>query len=95
MPFARKSAKPRPFLNETGLYDYAVKALGARCAPRPSCAADAKARGGRASRAQAAIATVLIRPQGLRLSHDAAFAETYAACAKRTRSWASGVSRRI
>ena len=28
MPFQRKSAKPRPFLNEAGLYDYAVKSLG-------------------------------------------------------------------
>ncbi len=28
MPFPRKSAKPKAFLNEAGLYDYAVKALG-------------------------------------------------------------------
>ena len=28
MPFARKSAKPRAPLNEAGLHDYAVKALG-------------------------------------------------------------------
>ena len=28
MPFARKSAQPSPFLNEAGLYDYAVKSLG-------------------------------------------------------------------
>ena len=28
MPFARKSAKPRAFLDEAGLYVYAVKALG-------------------------------------------------------------------
>jgi len=28
MSFARKSAKPRPMLNEKGLFDYAVKALG-------------------------------------------------------------------
>ncbi len=28
MPFARKTSKPRPFLNEAGLCDYAVKALG-------------------------------------------------------------------
>ena len=28
MPFQRKSAKPHAFLNEAGLYDYAVKALG-------------------------------------------------------------------
>ena len=28
MPFARKSGKPKAFLNEAGLYDYAVKALG-------------------------------------------------------------------
>ena len=30
MPFGRKSAKPRPMLNEAGLFDYAVKALGRR-----------------------------------------------------------------
>ena len=30
MPFARKSLQPRAFLNEAGLYDYAVKALGRR-----------------------------------------------------------------
>ena len=28
LPFKRKSGKPRAFLNEAGLYDYAVKALG-------------------------------------------------------------------
>ena len=28
MPFARKSSKPRPLLNEAGLYGYAVKTLG-------------------------------------------------------------------
>ena len=39
MPFARKSSKPRALLNEAGLYDYAVKALGRQCAPRPSCGA--------------------------------------------------------
>ena len=30
MPFGRGSSKPKPFLNEAGLYDYAVKALGRR-----------------------------------------------------------------
>lgn len=30
MPFARKPGKPRAFLNEAGLYDYAIKALGRR-----------------------------------------------------------------
>jgi SOS response regulatory protein OraA/RecX len=30
MPFGRKSAKPKPMLNEAGLYDYGVKALGRR-----------------------------------------------------------------
>ena len=28
MPFGRKSSKPRAFLNEAGLYEYGVKALG-------------------------------------------------------------------
>jgi regulatory protein len=28
MPFPRKSSKPKSFLNEAGLYDYALKALG-------------------------------------------------------------------
>ena len=30
MPFGGKSTNPRAFLNEAGLYDYAVKALGRR-----------------------------------------------------------------
>jgi regulatory protein len=28
MPFGRKSAKPKSFLNEAGLYEYAIRSLG-------------------------------------------------------------------
>lgn len=78
MPFARKSAKPRPFLNETGLYDYAVKALGRQMRSEAELRRLMQRRAEPGEPGAAAIAAVLIRLRVYGFLNDAAFAETYA-----------------
>jgi regulatory protein len=77
MPFARKSAKPRPFLNEAGLHDYAVKALGRRMRTEAELRRLIKTRVEPGERGEAVIATVLTRLCEYGYLNDAAFAETY------------------
>ena len=78
MPFARKSAKPRPFLNEAGLYDYAVKALGRQMRTEADLRRLMQARVEPGERGEAAIASVVTRLREYGYLNDAAFAETYA-----------------
>jgi regulatory protein len=78
MPFARKSSKPRPFLNEAGLYDYAVKALARRMRSEAELRRLMKPRVEPDARSEAAISAVVARLKEHGYLNDAAFAETYA-----------------
>jgi regulatory protein len=78
MPFARKSSKPRPFLNEAGLFDYAVKALGRRMRSEAELRRLMKARVAPDASGEAAIAAVLVRLKDYGYLDDKSFAETYA-----------------
>ncbi len=78
MPFGRKSAKPRAFLNEGGLYDYAVKTLGRAMRSEAELRRLMKNRVEPGERGEAVIATVLTRLREHGYLDDAAFAETYA-----------------
>jgi regulatory protein len=77
LPFARKSAKPKPFLNEVGLYDYAIKSLGRqmRTTANLRCLMQQRAEPG--EQGESAINTVLNRLKENGYLNDAAFAETY------------------
>jgi regulatory protein len=77
MPFARKSAKPREFLNETGLYDYAVKALGRRMRTEAELRRLMNKRVEPGERGEAVIATVIAQLKERRYLDDQSFAETY------------------
>ncbi|MGA3082112.1 MAG: regulatory protein RecX [Terracidiphilus sp.] len=78
MPFARKSAKPRTFLNEAGLYDYAVKTLGRAMRSEAELRRLMKTRAEAGERGEAAIAAAMARLREHGYLDDAAFAETYA-----------------
>jgi regulatory protein len=78
MPFGRKSSKPKPLLNEVGLFDYAVKALGRRMRSEAELRRLMKARVEPDARGEAAIAAVLTRLKEYGYLNDASFAETYA-----------------
>jgi regulatory protein len=77
MPFARKSAKPRPFLNEAGLYEYAVKMLGRAMRSEAEVRRLMRNRAVPGEPGVAAIAAVLIRLREHGYLNDAAFAESY------------------
>jgi len=78
MTFARKFAKPRPFLNEAGLFDYAVKALGRQMRSEAQLRRLMEKRVEPGERGEAAIAAVVARLHEYGYLNDAAFAETYA-----------------
>src|ERR1035438_2794338 len=78
MPFKPKSAKPRAFLNEGGLYDYAVKALGRQMRSEAELRRLMTKRVEPGERGEAAIAFALSRLREHGYLDDAAFAETYA-----------------
>ena len=78
MPFGRKSAKPRPFLDEAGLYDYAVKALGRQMRSEAELRRRMRARVEPNEPGEAVIAAVIARLKEYGYLDDAAFAETYA-----------------
>jgi regulatory protein len=78
MPFGRKSSKPRAFLNEAGLYDYAVKALGRRMRSENELRRLMRLRVEPGERGDAVIAAVVGRLREHGYLNDAAFAETYA-----------------
>jgi regulatory protein len=78
MPFARKSAKPRAFLNEAGLYDYAVKALGRHMRTETELRRLMHARVEPGDRGESVVAAVVARLKEQRYLDDQSFAETYA-----------------
>ena len=78
MPFGRGSSKPKPLLNEAGLYDYAIRALGRRMRSEAELRRLMKARAVPDATGEAAIAAVLIRLKEHGYLDDAVFAETYA-----------------
>jgi regulatory protein len=78
MPFKPKSAKPRAFLNEAGLYHYAVKALGRHMRTEAELRRLMKPRVEPGEGGDAVIVAVLIRLREHGYLNDAAFAETYA-----------------
>ncbi len=78
MPFGRKSARPRVFLNEAGLFDHAVKALGRRMRSEAELRRLMKARVEPGAHGDAAIAAVVVRLKEYGYLNDASFAETYA-----------------
>jgi regulatory protein len=76
MPF--KSTKPKPFLNENGLYDYAVKALGRRMRTEVELRRLMHTRVEPGDRGEAIVRAVVARLKEYGYLDDAAFAETYA-----------------
>ncbi len=78
MPFQRRADKPRSFLNETGLYDYAVKALGRHMRTEVELRRLMQARVEPGERGEDAILAVIKRLKEYGFLNDAAFAETYA-----------------
>ena len=77
MTFARKPGKPRPFLNEAGLHDYAVKALGRRMRSEVELRRLMKTRVEPGERGEAVIAATIARLKEYGYLDDAACAETY------------------
>jgi regulatory protein len=78
MPSARKSAKPKPLLDEAGLYGYAVKALGRHMRSESELRRLMKMRAEPGERGETAVAKALLRLREHGYLNDAAFAETYA-----------------
>jgi len=78
MPFARKTLKPRPFLNEKGLFDYAVKALGRQMRSEAELHRLMKTRVEPGAGGEAAITAVVARLKEYGYLNDVAFAETFA-----------------
>jgi regulatory protein len=76
--FARKSAKPRVVLNETGLYDYAVKALGRSMRTEAELRRLMRQRVEPGERGEAVVTAVVARLKEHGYLDDAVFAETYA-----------------
>lgn len=73
-----KSAKPRAPLNETGLYDYAVKALGRHMRTEAELRRLMRQRVEPGERGESVIATVISQLKEKRYLDDQSFAETYA-----------------
>jgi regulatory protein len=78
MPFARKSAKPRAFLNEAGLFEYATRALGRLMRTEAELRRLMKKRVEPGEDGEAHIAKVVARLKEYGYLNDVAFAETYA-----------------
>ena len=78
MPFVRKSGRPKAFLNETGLYEYAVKALGRAMRTEAELRRMMRSRVEPGERGEAVIAAVVARLKEQRYLDDQSFAETYA-----------------
>jgi regulatory protein len=78
MVFARKSAKPKAFLNEAALYDYAVKALGRQMRSEAELRRLMSTRAEPGAHGEAAVAAAVARLKDHGYIDDASFAETYA-----------------
>jgi regulatory protein len=77
VPFAHKSGKPKAFLNETGLYEYAVKALGRAMRTEAELRRLMQTRIEPGLRGEAVITAVIARLKEYGYLDDAAFAETF------------------
>jgi len=77
VPFARKSGRPKAFLNESGLYDYAVKSLGRSMRTEAELRRLMRARVEPGERGDAVITAVVSRLKEQRYLDDQSFAETY------------------
>src|ERR1039458_5183533 len=73
MPFQRKSGKPRRFLNEAGLFDYAVRSLGRAMRTESDLRRLMTARVEPGERGEAVIAAVILRLKEYGYLADAAF----------------------
>ena len=78
MTFASRSKKPRPFLNEAGLFEYATRTLGRQMRTEASLRRLMEKRVEPGEHGQAVINAVLVRLHDYGYLNDAAFAETYA-----------------
>ncbi|HWT64632.1 MAG TPA: regulatory protein RecX [Terracidiphilus sp.] len=78
MSFGQKPRRPRPFLNEAGLYDYAVKTLGRAMRTEAQLRRLMQARVEPGERGVAVIDTVVARLREHGYLDDAAYAETFA-----------------
>ena len=78
MTFARKTTKPRAFLDEAGLYDYAVKALGRRMRTQVELKRLMAAKAEPGPRGEAVVQAVLTRLREQKYLNDESYAETYA-----------------
>jgi regulatory protein len=78
MPFQRKSAKPRPFLDAAGLFAYAVRALGRQMRTEANLRRLMETRVEPGEPGEAVIDAVFLRLHEYGYLDDAAFAETYA-----------------
>lgn len=78
MPFSSKSPKPRAFLAEAALYDYAVKALGRRMRTEAELRRLMAARVEPGASGEAAVRTVIARLKEHGYLNDKSYAETYA-----------------
>jgi len=78
MALGRKTSKPRAFLSEAGLYDYAVKALGRRMRTEAELQRLMRGRTESGERGEAIVAAVLARLKEKHYLDDRSFAETYA-----------------
>jgi regulatory protein len=78
MPFQRKPGKPRAFLNEAGLFNYATLALGRQMRTEADLRRLMMKRVEPGERGEAVIASVVARLHEYGYLDDAAFAETYA-----------------
>jgi regulatory protein len=77
MPFGRKKKAPAP-LNESGLYDYAVKALGRAMRTEAELRRIMRSRVEPGERGNAVVAAVVARLKEQKYLDDQSFAETYA-----------------
>ena len=77
MPFGRKSAKPKSFLNEAGLYEYAIRSLGRQMRTQADLRRLMRQRVEPGELGESAINAVLKRLAENGYLNDAAFAETY------------------
>jgi regulatory protein len=78
MSFSRKSRKPREPLDEAGLYEYAVKALGRQMRTEVELRRLMSARAEQGAHGEAAVKAAIARLKEHGYLDDRAFAETYA-----------------
>ena len=77
MPFPRKSGRPKEFLNETGLFEYAVKALGRAMRTEAELRRLMQARVEPGPRGEAVVDAVAARLKERGYLNDQSFAEAF------------------